>query len=241
MRESRPLCSKRCKLPRPTRFLPPCGGRSLLEGGAFPKRHCAPRPHAWTRPGFLLPSLPRRGRDFIRLPLRPRLGLSRRFNSRCSRALPPSEGRESTPFAVVVPEYRTRYSRATGAGLLATPTDPGLCEDGSVLNTGRTGATSCGFVLPRTALLPSLPLASLALEEGGSALPATAESYLGLDIEQSVGFSSVRQAFRSTHSQKAPKSFAPALSAMSRSVPVRSSSCSGIVTCRRSSSFVGCS
>ena len=33
------------KLPRPTRSLPPCGGRSLLEGGAFPQRHCAPRPH----------------------------------------------------------------------------------------------------------------------------------------------------------------------------------------------------
>ena len=43
-----------CKLPRPTRSLPPCGGWSLLEGGAFPHRNCAPRPPAWTRPGFLL-------------------------------------------------------------------------------------------------------------------------------------------------------------------------------------------
>ena len=33
------------KLPRPTRSLGAWGPRSLLEGGAFPKRHCAPRPH----------------------------------------------------------------------------------------------------------------------------------------------------------------------------------------------------
>ena len=32
------------KLPRPTCSLPPCGGRSLLEDGAFPQRYCAPRP-----------------------------------------------------------------------------------------------------------------------------------------------------------------------------------------------------
>ena len=31
-------------LPRPTRSLLPCGGRSLLEGGAFPRRNCTPRP-----------------------------------------------------------------------------------------------------------------------------------------------------------------------------------------------------
>ena len=39
------LAAGGCKLPRPTRSLGPCGPRSLLEGGALPKRHCAPRPH----------------------------------------------------------------------------------------------------------------------------------------------------------------------------------------------------
>ena len=99
------------KLPRPTRSLPPCGGRSLLEGGAFPQRHCAPRPHAWTRPGFLLPSTGwAAGRSGCCDPrLRdPSRGLSRRFNSRCSRALSPTGERESNLFAVVVPECRTR-------------------------------------------------------------------------------------------------------------------------------------
>ncbi len=47
-----------CKPPRSTRFLPPCGGRSLLENGAFPHRQCPPLPPAWTRPSFLFPSLP---------------------------------------------------------------------------------------------------------------------------------------------------------------------------------------
>ena len=31
-----------CKLPRPTRSLSPCGGRSLLEGGAFPATQLYP-------------------------------------------------------------------------------------------------------------------------------------------------------------------------------------------------------
>ena len=76
------------KLPRPTRSLPPCGGRSLLEDGAFPKRHCAPQPHAWTRPDFLLPSCRRRGCIVDASHSDRRRGLSRRFNSRCPRALP---------------------------------------------------------------------------------------------------------------------------------------------------------
>jgi hypothetical protein len=154
-----------CKLPRPTRSLPPCGGRSLLEDGALSKRHCAPRPHAWTRPGFLLPSTLRAGAfrpscDRLR-------GLSRRFNSRCSRALP-RNGDGIEPFAVVVPEYRVRRYRTTGVGLLATPTDPDLCEDGSSL-----GFVSADVKSSRTRFLPALPLASpkLALEDGGSALP----------------------------------------------------------------------
>ncbi|PSQ08806.1 hypothetical protein BRC95_02495 [Halobacteriales archaeon QS_5_68_33] len=61
-------------------------------------------------------------------------GLSRRFNSRCSRALSPSGEREFNPFAVVVPECRARrrYRRATGASLLVAPTDLGVCKDGSI-------------------------------------------------------------------------------------------------------------
>ncbi len=76
-------------------------------------------------------------------------GLSRRFNSRCSHALPSKRGRGSNPLAVVVPEYRTRYSRATGASLLVAPTVMGLCHGSSIvpygfecLNPSRTGFLS---------------------------------------------------------------------------------------------------
>ena len=75
-----------------------------------------------------------------RLPDPPR-GLSRRFNSRCSRALPPIGGRESNPFAVVGPECRTRgrCPRTTGASLLVAPTVLGVCEGGSKLIDGPRG------------------------------------------------------------------------------------------------------
>ena len=168
------------KLPRPTRSLPPCGGRLLLEGGAFPQRHCAPRPRAWTRPGFLFPFHgPGSGSEQCCDPrLRdPSRGLSRRFNSRCSRALSPSGEREFNPFAVVVPECgaRRRYRRTTGASLLVTPAVLGLCEGGSKSKDGPRGKNRLphGESERRRALLPSLPLARLALERGGSA-PCTA-------------------------------------------------------------------
>ena len=104
------------KLPCPTRSLPPCGSRSLLEGGAFPHRNCAPRPRAWARPGFLLPF--HGGGGGSEQCCDPRLPdlcreLSRRFNSRCPRALSPSEERELNPFAVVVPECRVRGRTAS--------------------------------------------------------------------------------------------------------------------------------
>ena len=95
--------------------------------------------------------------------------MSRRFNSRCSHAQP-QDGDGIEPFAVVVPEYRVRWNRTTGAGLLATPTDPDLCEDGS--NT-RYVAGSIKRV--RTRFLSSL-LASL-VKEGGSALPNAENAY----------------------------------------------------------------
>ena len=165
------------KLPRPTRSLGAWGPRSLLEGGAFPKRHCAPRPHAWTRPGFLFPFHGGGGgSEQCCDPRFPDLcrGLSRRFNSRCSRALSPTGERESNPFAVVVPECGARRPRrrATGASLLVTPTDPDLCEDGSIKDMGRRGPKSWGFAVVRDAL-PPRPTRSLRslLEAGGSALP----------------------------------------------------------------------
>ena len=104
-------------------------------------------------------------------------GLSRRFNSRCSRALPPIEGRESNPFAVVGPECRTRgrRPRATGASLLVAPAVLGVCEGGSKSIDGPRGENRSprDESERRRALLPSLPLASLTAEGGGSA-PCTA-------------------------------------------------------------------
>ncbi len=154
------------KLPRPTRSLAPYGGRSLLEGGALPQRQCAPRPHAWTRPGFLFPSCHRHGCVFDTSHSDRRRGLSRRFNSRCSLALPQNGDGEAkgVTFAVVVPEYRVRYSRTTGASLLMAPTVLGLCQGSSRLSYG------FGCIKPsRTGFLSSR-LTSFG-EEGGSTLP----------------------------------------------------------------------
>jgi hypothetical protein len=111
---------QRSKLPRPTRSLSCYGDRSLLEGGAVPQRHCAPRPRSWGRPGFLLPSCRRRGDIDDASRFERRRGSSRRFSSRCSHALPQNrDGVE--PFAVVVPAYRARYSRTTGASSRRPP------------------------------------------------------------------------------------------------------------------------
>jgi hypothetical protein len=152
------------KLPRPTRFLPPCGGRSLLEGGALPHRQCAPRPHAWTRPGFLLPSLPSAWVHCLMLPT-PTEGRD------CPAdlipgvlTLKPKMGRELNPFAVVVPECRTRYSRATGASLLMAPTVSDLCQGSSGLlyEFGGNKPSHTGFLSSR--------LTSFG-EEGGATLP----------------------------------------------------------------------
>ena len=41
------------------------------------------------------------------------------------------EGRDVYPFAVVVPEYRVRWNRTTGASLLVARTVPDVCEGGS--------------------------------------------------------------------------------------------------------------
>lgn len=76
---------------------------------------------------------------------------------------------------------RQRGRRTTGASLLVAPTDLGLCEDGSLSYTGTKGPKPCGFTQLRTALLPSL-LASL-VEEGGSALPAKADTPVSVNIE----------------------------------------------------------
>ena len=73
-----------------------------------------------------------------------------------------------------VPDYRVRgrRPRTTGAGLLVAPPDPGLCEDGSATEyvVGRIKRV-------RTRLLSALPLALLALEDGGSALPLADSDY----------------------------------------------------------------
>ena len=195
-----------CKLPRPTRSLPPCGGWSLLEGGAFPQHNCAPRPRVvresdalsssrkarsafrttWARPSFLLPFHGGGGGSEQccdpRLP-DPTRGLSRRFNSRCSRALSPSGERESNPFAVVVPECRTRgrCPRATGASLLVAPAVLGVCEDGSKSRDGPRGKTGCHTVKVNKDGRSSPPCRSLCsrLRKGAprpAPLPLNAES-----------------------------------------------------------------
>jgi len=68
------------------------------------------------------------------------------------------------PFAVVVPEYRMRWNRTTGASLLVAPTLPDVYQEGSL---SRYVAEVVNRV--RTRFLPGL-LALLA-EAGGSALP----------------------------------------------------------------------
>ena len=103
----------------------------------------------WAWPGFLLSfHSGGSGSEQYCDPRSPNLcrGLSRRFNSRCSRALSPSGEREFNPFAVVVPECgaRRRYRRATGTSLLVAPPDLGVCEDGSISYTVTSRATSCG-------------------------------------------------------------------------------------------------
>ena len=141
----------------------------------------------WTWPGFLFPSTARAadrsGCCDPRLP-DPSRGLSRRFNSRCSRALPSIEGRESTPFAVVGPECRTRgrCPRAIGARLLVAPAVLSLREGGSKSRDGPRGRnrSSRGESERRQALLPSLPRALLAAEKGGSA-PCTAPAEASYD------------------------------------------------------------
>jgi len=71
-----------------------------------------------------------------------------------------------------VPDYRVRgrRPRTTGASLLVAPPDPGVCEDGSATEyvVGRIKRV-------RTRLLSALPLALVALEDGGSALPLAAD------------------------------------------------------------------
>ena len=61
--------------------------------------------------------------------------------------------------------------RTTDAGLLAASPDPDVCGDGSKSRDGPRGKNRSprGESEQRRALLPSLPLASLAAEEGGSA------------------------------------------------------------------------
>ena len=77
-----------------------------------------------------------------------------RGSGMCSRSSFPSVGCEAVG------------PRTTGASLLMAPTDPGLCEDGS--NSLPRDGRKKTF---RTCFLSALPLASLALEDGGSALP----------------------------------------------------------------------
>ena len=68
------------------------------------------------------------------------------------------------PFAVVVPEYRMRWNRTTGASLLVAPTLPDVYREGSL-----SRYVAEVFNRVRTRFLPGL-LALLA-EAGGSALP----------------------------------------------------------------------
>ena len=105
-------------------------------------------------------------------------------------ALYPQAGNgKLNPFAVVVPERGTRrqYRRATNAGLLAASTDPDVCEDGSKSTAGSRGKNRSprGESEQRRALLPALPLASLAAEEGGSA-PCTATAEIADEADTSL-------------------------------------------------------
>jgi hypothetical protein len=178
------------KLPRPTRSLRPCGLRSLLEEGAFTATTLCPRPRAWAWPGFLLPStawVAGRACSATRLSTSVR-GLSRRFNSRCSRALPQHWERELNPFAVVVPGYRMRRRsrRTTGASLLVTPTNRDVCPDSSTSKLGHRRPKSFGFggcgrscrapPLPTRASVPTSVGTSSLVEEGESALHRMVET-----------------------------------------------------------------
>jgi hypothetical protein len=78
--------------------------------------------------------------------------------------LKPKMGRELNPFAVVVPEYRVRCNRTTGASLLVAPTVSDLCKGSSEL------LSELGDNMPsRTGFLSSL--LTPFVEEGGSTLP----------------------------------------------------------------------
>ena len=70
---------------------------------------------------------------------------------------PQRGGRESNPFAVVVPEYRMRYTRTTGASLLVAPTIPDLCRGSS-----NPGYVAHGLKCVRTCFLSALPTAESA-------------------------------------------------------------------------------
>jgi hypothetical protein len=158
-----------CKLPRPTRSLGPCGPRSLLEDGAFSAPQIGgPIPVHRRRLGFTtafptvatgrtaVPCTPsaeprtehrpcgRRWatRAFASCPL-----VSRRFNSRCSRALSQIWERDSNPFAVIGPEFSVRRRRSSHQGSLSTEAPPNLdvCEDSSTLQLSYRQPKSCSF------------------------------------------------------------------------------------------------
>jgi hypothetical protein len=83
-------------------------------------------------------------------------------------ALYPNSGDGSqNPFAVVVPEYRVRWNRTTGASLLVAPPNPDVCEASSATGDVQDGLKLCANALP---LRPTVAI-RLALEDGGSALP----------------------------------------------------------------------
>lgn len=114
-----------CKLPCPTRSLPACAGRSLLEGWAFDRTAIVPRSPcvAGARLPFAVHG-PGDGSESYRDPRH------RTRSVDCSAGLiPGGANRPSTG-------HENHRSRPTGASLLVAPADPDVCEDDSRQQVG---------------------------------------------------------------------------------------------------------
>ena len=136
------------------------------EGPAHSRKALRAFRTTWARPGFLLPF--HGGGGGSEQCCDPRLpdlcrGSSCRFNCRWTARASPTTGCEAV------------RPRTADAGSLAASTDPDVCGDDSNPRDGPRGKNRLphGESERRRALLPALPLASLAAKEGGTA-PCTA-------------------------------------------------------------------
>lgn len=148
-------------------------GVGEIEDFSYPANRVAicatPRPHAWTRPGFRLPSSLRRGCNVCCLPLRLQRGVSRRFNSQCPHALSQTGNRNPTCSRSSFPStgcngppshHRSQLTRGSYC--------PGLVTGQQYFHLGHKTFESCDLSQScRFPLRPTRSLRSL-LEVGGS-------------------------------------------------------------------------